>query len=191
MDPLTNCLSRSEANQEWLDATLVRNETGSFLLTFDVDSLVNHLNYFGIHSGDQRLIELAEGLRRSLPEIDVVRTGGDEFMAVVSQEFLNKTFLEDLLVSLEWKYEEQEFSYPKLTLIEKLQRMIGVELDSKRLACKSTKIFRLSISCCVTKLTTTSLEKLMKSHSDALQLLYDLRRTIKGEVGNNLVVAQG
>ena len=84
MDRMTMLLNR-ETTMRYIRRVLEENETEKHVLfMFDVDNF-KHLNdTMGHQKGDEFLVELARGLKKSFRDSDIVgRVGGDEFFALM------------------------------------------------------------------------------------------------------------
>ncbi len=55
-------------------------------LCVDIDNFMSSLDFYGLTAGDQVLVELAHQLRKTYPERDGYRFGGDEFAVELNKE---------------------------------------------------------------------------------------------------------
>lgn len=85
-DPLTNLFNRRRFHEELerLLADAARRDVGVGLLTFDLDGFKPINDRYGHQAGDEVLVGLAEGVRRTVRRNEMFfRLGGDEFAVLV------------------------------------------------------------------------------------------------------------
>ena len=99
MDALTNCLTPKDLNSQWLSRQI--DFIGEpWVISFYIDSFVCFLYWLGYHPTDAKLLEVADTLRQQFPESDIVRSGGDEFMAIIDSSNVNQDKLLEVIASL-------------------------------------------------------------------------------------------
>lgn len=83
-DPLTGLLNRAGFAAAAADAKEGRKSSPMWLIAIDIDHFKEINDRFGHQKGDEALVQVAEVLRTTLREDDVLaRTGGDEFIALL------------------------------------------------------------------------------------------------------------
>ena len=88
MDPLTNCLSRTEILSkiaDEIDRTLRTSNTFS-ILEIDIDHFKDVNDQYGHQVGDEILISLVEKITDLLRDLDILgRIGGEEFLILLPE----------------------------------------------------------------------------------------------------------
>ena len=112
-------------------------------------------------------------------------------MAIVPEHFSKACFLQELTAKIACNFEYHEYRHPNSTLIERIQKLIDDFFGSRKFKRAFPAKMHFSISCCVTKLTTSSIAETMDLHVNALQKLHDGRRSGENEKENNLILNAG
>jgi diguanylate cyclase (GGDEF)-like protein len=93
LDPLTNCLSRSEIFSKIADEIERTLRTGNTfsILEIDIDHFKKVNDQFGHQVGDEILISLVKHIHESLRDLDVLgRIGGEEFLILLPETTENE-----------------------------------------------------------------------------------------------------